>query len=89
MKKLKTFIVNGLLLTAVSLIMRSVSVSFHIYLSNRIGAVAMGIFTLISTVYGFSITLATSGIQLASTRLVSEAMGKAEATGKSPGPRAL
>lgn len=82
MKKLKTFIVNGLLLTAVSLIMRSVSVSFHIYLSNRIGAVAMGIFTLISTVYGFSITLATSGIQLASTRLVSEAMGKAEATGE-------
>ena len=34
----------------------------------------MGGFALISTVYGFSLTLATSGIQLATTRLISEAV---------------
>lgn len=76
MKKAKQFIVNGLLLTAVSLLMRSVAVSFQVYLSNKIGATAMGLFTLISTVYGFSITVATSGIQFATTRMVAEAMGE-------------
>ncbi len=76
MKKAKQFIINGLLLTAVSLVMRSVSVSFQVYLSNKIGATAMGLFTLISTVYGFAITVATSGIQFATTRMVAEAMGQ-------------
>ena len=79
MKKRKQFILNGLLLTAVSLGMRSVSVSFGVYLSNQIGAAAMGLFTLISTVYGFAITVATSGIQFATTRLISEALGKEDA----------
>ena len=78
MKKVKQFIVNGLLLTVVSLVMRSVAVSFQVYLSNKIGAAAMGLFTLISTVYGFAITVATSGIQFATTRMVAEAMGERE-----------
>ena len=76
MNRFKKFIFNGLLLTAVSLIMRTVSVSFNVYISNTVGAEAMGLFTLISTVYGFAITFATSGVNLASTRLVSEALGK-------------
>ena len=76
MKKAKQFLVNGLLLTVVSLVMRSVAVSFQVYLSNKIGAGAMGLFTLISTVYGFSITVATSGIQFATTRMVAEAIGE-------------
>lgn len=76
MNRLRRFIVNGLLMTAVSLLMRTVSVSFNVYLSNRIGATAMGLFTLISTVYGFSVTLATSGINLATTRMVASALGE-------------
>jgi stage V sporulation protein B len=55
--------------------MRTVSVSFQVYLSNKIGATAMGVFSLISTVYGFALTLGTSGIQLATTKLISEALG--------------
>lgn len=76
MNRFKQFILNGLLITAVSLVIRTVSVSFNVYLSNKIGAVAMGLFTLISTVYGFSVTVATSGIGFATTRLVAEYMGK-------------
>ena len=76
MNRLRRFMINGLLMTVVSLLMRTVSVSFNVYLSNRIGATAMGLFTLISTVYGFSITLATSGINLATTRLVAAALGE-------------
>lgn len=78
MNRLKKFIINGLLITAVSIFMRAVSVSFNIYISNKIGAVAMGVFTLISTVYGFSITVATSGINLAATRHIAEAIGNCE-----------
>lgn len=65
-------------MTAVTLAVRYVSVSFNIYISNKIGAVAMGLFTLISSVYGFALTLATSGISLATTKLVSEALGGLE-----------
>ena len=75
MDRLKKFYVNGILMTAVTLIMRYVSVNFNIYISNKIGAVSMGIFTLVSSVYGFALTIATSGINLATTKLVSEAMG--------------
>ncbi len=76
MDRLKKFFVNGLFVTAVSLLIRYVSVQFNVYISNKIGSVAMGLFTLISSVYGFALTIATSGISLATTKLVSEAMGR-------------
>ena len=62
-------------MTAVSLAIRYISVAFNVYITNRIGASAMGLFTLVSSVYGFTLTLATSGISLATTKLVSEAIG--------------
>lgn len=94
MNRFKQFVLNGILLTSVALIMRGVGVSFNVFVSNRIGAEAMGLFTLISTVYGFGMTVALSGVNLASTRLVSEAMGELSAkgisqvNGKSPAVRA-
>ena len=75
MDRLKKFFANGILMTLVSLAARYVSVGFNVYLSNKIGAVAMGIFTLVSSVYGFALTVATSGVNLATTKLVSEALG--------------
>ena len=61
---------NAMLLTAASLLMRTVGVTFQVYISNRAGAEAMGLFSLLSGVYGFALTLATSGIHLGVTRLV-------------------
>ena len=78
MDRLKRFFINGLLMTAVSIAIRYVSVAFNVYITNKIGAVAMGLFTLISSVYGFALTLATSGISLATIKLVSEALGGLE-----------
>ena len=75
MNRLRRFMFNGILMAIVALIMRTVAVSFNVYISNKIGAVAMGLFSLIMTVYGFAITFATSGINLATTRLVAEAIG--------------
>ncbi|MBO5312353.1 MAG: oligosaccharide flippase family protein [Clostridia bacterium] len=54
--------------------MRTVSVSFNAYISSKIGAEGMGLISLCSSVYGFALTLATSGINLAVVRLVSRAL---------------
>ncbi len=67
---------NAMLLTAASLLMRTVGVVFQVYISNRAGAEAMGLFSLLSGVYGFALTLATSGIHLGVTRLVVDTVGE-------------
>ncbi|MBO7250186.1 MAG: stage V sporulation protein B, partial [Clostridia bacterium] len=65
MNRFKKFLLNGAILTLTSVVMRMIGVSFNVYISDAVGAEAMGLFTLISTVYGFALTLATSGISLA------------------------
>ena len=72
----RVFFLNGIALTVTSLIIRGVSVAFNIYVSNVAGAEAMGLFSLITSVYGFFITIACSSISLGTTRLISEAMGE-------------
>ncbi len=65
---------NAMLLTLASLFMRTVGVSFQVVVSGRVGAEAMGLFSILSGVYGFALTLATSGIHLGVTRMTVEAM---------------
>lgn len=72
MKKIKVFILNSLILLASSLILQVIGTFFNVYVSNKIGSEAVGIFTLVMSVYMFGITLATSGINIASTRVISE-----------------
>ena len=69
MRTKKQYVMNALLLTAVAFVMRTVSVAFNIYVSGRVGAEAMGLLSLITGVYGFAVTLATSGIHLATVRI--------------------
>lgn len=72
MRKIKVFFINGIILTASSLLMRTIGMSFSVYISNKVGAETIGVFQLIMSVYMFFITLATSGIKLAATRIISE-----------------
>lgn len=72
MRKGKKFIINMFIMGMVSLLMRSVSMSFQIYLTGRIGAEGVGVFQLIMSVYSFAVTVALSGIRLAATRMVTE-----------------
>ena len=72
----RRFISNGLTLTLAAIIMRTVSVSFNAYVSAKIGAEGIGLFTLTMSVYGFVTTLATSGVNLACTGLIAQALGK-------------
>ncbi len=50
--------------------------SFNVYVSNKIGSEGAGLFQLIMSVYLFAITLATSGISVSATRLVTETLAK-------------
>lgn len=76
MTRLQRFFLNGLVLAAASILMRTVGVAFNAYISASIGAEGMGLFTLVTSVYGFAATFALSGISLASMRLCAEAVGK-------------
>ena len=70
------FFLNGILLTAVGIAIRSVSLLFNSFITQSIGAEGIGLFTLIGTVYSFAVTFATSGISLTVTRTVSSAIGE-------------
>ena len=73
--KTRIFFLNAISLTLTALIMRGIGVAFNVYVSNRAGSEAMGLYSLLGGVYGFSVTLATAGINLGTTRLVSNALG--------------
>lgn len=72
MKKIKFFLVNGLILTSTTFVLRTIGMYFNVYVSNKIGSEAIGIFELVMSVYFFFITFSLSGINLACTRIVSE-----------------
>ena len=68
--------INGVVLTSSSLLMRGLGLIFNIYVSNQVGSEAIGVFSLVMSVYLFAITFANSGIGLACTCLVSEEFAK-------------
>lgn len=79
MKKTKRFLWDTVVLTAAALFMRTVGVSFNVYLTNQLGAAGIGLFQLVMTVFSMAITFASSGIRLATTRLVVDAESKDKA----------
>lgn len=72
LRKRKLFLINGIILTLTSIFMRCVGLIFNIYISNKIGSEAVGIFTLVMSVYLFFVTVANSGLSVAVTYTLSE-----------------
>ena len=72
----KLFLKNTIIILTSSLLIKIIASSFDIYLANKIGAEAIGVYTLIMSIYMFNITLATSGINLATTKVISEEIEK-------------
>ncbi len=71
MKKRK-IIMGTLILTLATASVRFVGMFFRIYLANTIGAEGMGLYQLILSFYFLMLTLATSGIRVAISKLISE-----------------
>ena len=65
-----------MILTITAFFTKSLGMLFHLYISNKIGSEAVGVFSLVMSVYMFFITLATSGLSLACTCIVSEQLTK-------------
>ena len=73
---LRRFCKNTLVLTVAAIAMRSISLSFNLYLKSALGEEGVGLFSLVMNLFSFAVTLATGGVSLLTTRLVSEALGR-------------
>lgn len=72
MKVLKIFILNTIILFVSTVLLQLIQMFFSIYISNTIGEEAVGVFSLVMSVYMFGITLASAGINISATRIVAE-----------------
>ncbi len=71
MKK-KQFFKNAAILTITALILRGVGMLFRVYLADKVGCEGMGLYQLIISVYMLASTFATTGVNTAITRLITD-----------------
>ena len=83
MRKSRKYIFNAVLLAAVTVAMRAIGVSFNAFVTRKAGAGAVGLFTLVGSVYSLAVTLGLSGVNLAAVRLTSRCLALCEAQGMS------
>jgi len=72
----KNFLKNSIVLTLWTLILRVVYTAFRVNVSNIVGAECMGLYSLNFTVFNLATTIACSGINFASTRLLTQALSR-------------
>lgn len=70
----RKFLIQGAILTAVSLFLRITNMGYRSFLSQKMGSAGMGLYQLIFSIFMLTVTLSTSGISLAVTRMVSAAI---------------
>ena len=70
------YLFNAILLTATSLLLRAAGMVFRVVVAGQVGAEGMGLHQLIFTVYQLFVTLATAGVPIAATRLVTEELAE-------------
>lgn len=76
MKKTKLFVINSIIIIISSLFIEIICAVFDIFLANKLGAEIIGIYGLVFSIYMFTVTIATSGINLAVTKITSEELEK-------------
>lgn len=79
----KKVMYNALMLALVSIFLRCIGISFNAYVAGRLGEEGMGLYSLITSVYGFAVTLACSGVNLAAVTLVAKVKARFEEKGLS------
>ena len=82
----KKYFLNSVLLSAVSVAVRFVSVSFNAHVAVKVGAECMGLFTLVASVFSLCVIIASAGVNLAVVRTVSEVYARCEKDGVDPAP---
>ena len=77
MKK-RLFFKNAAILSATSLLLKTIGIFFRVWLSGKLGGEGMGLYQLIFSLYVLGSTLAATGISTAVTRLVADALAESE-----------
>ncbi|MGI6705737.1 MAG: stage V sporulation protein B [Clostridia bacterium] len=77
----KSLIYNTLVLTAANFIVRMIGFAYRILLSRLIGAEGIGLFQLVAPIHMLTITLVTSGLPIAVSRMVSRHVALKDDTG--------
>lgn len=74
MNNAKKLLSNTLLLTVTAFIMRTVDVSYNVYLTNKIGVEGIGLFQLVMSVYAMAVVFSAAGVRLAAMRLTADSI---------------
>lgn len=80
----RKYLFNAVLLSAVSVLTRFVSVSFNAHVAVKVGEECMGLFTLVASIFTLCVIIASAGVNLAVVRCVSETAAKCESEGVDP-----
>lgn len=72
------FFYNGITTSLSSLALRFVGMAFNVYLSSHAGAQAMGLLSLVYSVWGFVLTAGCAGGGLAAARMCAESASRGE-----------
>lgn len=78
MTKRKLYLQNALLLTASGLVLRMLGMGFRVVLSAFLGGEGMGLYQLILSLYMVFVSLATAGMNVASTRLAAQSLARGQ-----------
>ena len=78
----QSYLKNAALLTVSDVGLRLAGMGLRIYLANVLGGEGMGLYQLVLAVYSLFVTLATSGVSVASTRLMAEELTGSPARAK-------
>lgn len=78
----QSYFKNAVLLTGSDVVLRLAGMALRIYLANALGGEGMGLYQLVLAVYSLFVTLATAGISVAATRLMTEELSRDAAAAK-------
>ena len=71
-----SYLKNAALLTGADVVLRLAGMGLRIWLANALGGEGMGLYQLVLAVYSLFVTLATSGVSVAATRLMAEELSR-------------
>ena len=75
----QSYLKNAALLTGADIVLRLAGMGLRIWLANALGVEGMGLYQLVLAVYSLFVTLATSGVSVAATRLMAEELSRSRA----------
>ena len=76
MAQRSVYLKNAVWLAASGIVLRLLGMGYRVYLSQRLGTEGMGLYQLVLAVYTVFVALASSGLNVASTRLAAQSLAR-------------